>query len=116
LSPIRGRIDDMLKIRGAPVYPTAIEGVLRGFPELGAEFRIIVDQQGGMDTLEVRIESSHGASSSLDLADAVSRAIKSKVGCSTTVTILPFGALTVPDEVAKRTKNRYVVDLRKKIG
>jgi phenylacetate-CoA ligase len=116
LSPIRGRIDDMLKIRGAPVYPTAIEGVLRGFPELGAEFRIIVDQEGGMDKLEVRVESSQGASPALDVADSVSRAIKSKVGCSAAVTVVPFGALTVPDEVARRTKSRYVVDLRKKKG
>ena len=114
LSPIRGRIDDMLKIRGAPLYPTAIEGVLRSFPQLGAEFRIIVDQQGGMDTLEVRVESSHGATLPPDIADTVGRAIKAKAGCSAAVTVVPFGALTVPEEVASRTKNRYVVDLRKK--
>jgi phenylacetate-CoA ligase len=114
LSPIRGRIDDMLKIRGAPFYPTAIEDVLRGFPQLGTEFRIIVDRQGGMDTLEVRVESSHGAMPPAGMADIVSHAIKVKAGCSARVTVVPFGALTVPEEIAGRTKNRYIVDLRNK--
>jgi phenylacetate-CoA ligase len=114
LSPIRGRIDDMLKIRGAPVYPTAIEGVLRQFSGLAAEFRIVVDQQDGMDTLEVKVESAHGATPSPGLAEHIGQAIKNKVGCSAAVTIVPFGALTEPEDVAKRTKNRYVLDLRKK--
>lgn len=113
LSPIRGRIDDMLKIRGAPLYPTAIEGAVRGFRELGPEFRIIVDQRGGLDTLEVRVETAQGLSPPADLAAKVGEAIKSKAGCSAEVTVVPFGTLAVPEEVAKRTKNRYLVDLRK---
>lgn len=116
LSPIRGRIDDMLKIRGAPLYPTAIEGVLRSFPELGSEFRIVVDNKSGMDTIEVRVESSQGAQPAPNIGDTVSRAIKVKAGCTVSVTVVPFGTLAVPEEVARRTKNRYVVDLRKKHG
>jgi len=87
---------------------------LRQFPGLGAEFRIVVDHCDGMDTLEVRVESAHGVSAGHDLAEGISQAIKTKVGCSAAVTILPFGILTAPDDVGKRTKTRYVVDLRKK--
>jgi len=115
LSPIRGRIDDMLKIRGAAVYPTAIEAALRSFAVLGPEFRILVDCENGVDKVEVRVECADDvAASPSDLQDQVGRAIKERAGCTTEVTVHPLGSLTLPEEIAKRTKNRYVVDLRKK--
>jgi phenylacetate-CoA ligase len=42
---IVGRCDDMLKIKGVIVYPTAIEGVIAGFaPRLTGHFRIVLDE------------------------------------------------------------------------
>jgi len=41
---IVGRVDDMLKIKGAMVYPAAIDGVITGFvPRVTGEFRIVLD-------------------------------------------------------------------------
>jgi phenylacetate-CoA ligase len=51
-----GRLDDMLIIRGANIYPSAIETVLRRFEALGAEFTIEVDRVGALDELTVRAE------------------------------------------------------------
>lgn len=40
-----GRADDMLKVKGVPVYPAAIEGVIHSMPEeLTGSFRIILDE------------------------------------------------------------------------
>lgn len=115
LSPIKGRIDDMLKISGSVVYPTAIEAALRRFGELGHEFRIVVDRSGGIDTLEVKAECGQGVELPLpDLVDSIRRAIKAQAGCTAQVSLHPFGGLTRPDDIAKRTKNRYVEDRRKK--
>lgn len=114
LSPIRGRIDDMLKIQGAAVYPTAIEATLRQFPELGPEFRIVVDRKNGRDRLEVQIECAPDQNNVVnDLAVRVAQRIKERVGFSAAVTAVPFGGLATAEDVARRTKNRYVVDLRK---
>jgi phenylacetate-CoA ligase len=42
---IVGRADDMLKVKGVPVYPAAIEGVIHSFPEqLTGSFRIVLDE------------------------------------------------------------------------
>ncbi len=42
---IVGRADDMLKVKGVPVYPAAIEGVIHSFPEkLTGHFRIVLDE------------------------------------------------------------------------
>lgn len=40
-----GRADDMLKVKGVMVYPTAIEGVINSFvPKVSGEFRIMLDE------------------------------------------------------------------------
>ena len=59
---LTGRVDDMLVIRGVNVFPTAIEEVLLGFPELSANYRIIVDRpHGALDEMLVEVEFHEGA-------------------------------------------------------
>ncbi len=42
---IVGRADDMLKVKGVPVYPAAIEGVIHAFvPRVTGAFRILLDE------------------------------------------------------------------------
>jgi phenylacetate-CoA ligase len=52
---ILGRADDMLIIRGMNIYPTAIEQILHGFPEV-VEYRITARTQGAMDELVIEVE------------------------------------------------------------
>jgi phenylacetate-CoA ligase len=57
VTSIAGRIDDALKVRGALVYPSAIEEVVAGFCAPGAEWRIDLSREsGGLDVLTVRAE------------------------------------------------------------
>lgn len=51
-----GRLDDMLLIRGANVYPSAIEDTLRRIPGVGAEYRVVVEKSGAMDELTIELE------------------------------------------------------------
>ncbi|QIB69038.1 phenylacetate--CoA ligase [Aminipila butyrica] len=53
---ILGRSDDMLIIRGVNVFPSQVESVLLEVPEVSANYVIIVDRQGTMDTVEVKVE------------------------------------------------------------
>ncbi len=58
-----GRADDMLKIKGVPVYPAAIEGVIHGFPEkLTGAFRIVLDEPPPrvVPPLKLKIEYAEG--------------------------------------------------------
>ncbi|WP_207908904.1 phenylacetate--CoA ligase family protein [Pseudonocardia endophytica] len=54
---VYGRLDDMLLIRGANVYPSAIDAVLRDHPAGGGEYRVIVERVGDLDELRVELES-----------------------------------------------------------
>ena len=67
---VLGRVDDMVVIRGVNVYPTAIEKIIRGFPDV-VEFQIDQTTRQSMAELEVTIEAKVGAPS--DLADRVAR-------------------------------------------
>ncbi len=52
---ILGRVDDMVIVRGVNVYPSALEAVIRRFPEV-AEFRIEAYEDRGMTELRLVIE------------------------------------------------------------
>ncbi len=56
ITGIQGRSDDMLIIRGVNVFPSQIESVLLEIPEATPHYLIIVDRQGTMDTIEVKVE------------------------------------------------------------
>ncbi len=55
---ISGRVDDMLIIRGINVFPSQVEHALLEIPGIGRHFQIVVDRQGALDTMLVRVEIS----------------------------------------------------------
>jgi len=57
LSRIRGRTDDMLIIKGVNIYPIQIERVLMGIEEVGNNYLIVLDKDGPVDRLTVKIEA-----------------------------------------------------------
>lgn len=52
---VLGRLDDMVVVRGVNVYPSAIEGVLRRFPEV-SEYQVREDWADGMLELRLVVE------------------------------------------------------------
>lgn len=61
---VLGRVDDMVVVRGVNVYPSAIEAVVRQFPEV-IEFMVEQKKVGAMDEIELLIETSGGVSENL---------------------------------------------------
>jgi phenylacetate-CoA ligase len=58
-----GRADDMLKVKGLPVYPAAIEGVIHSLPEkLTGSFRIVLDEPPPrvVPPLKLKVEYAEG--------------------------------------------------------
>ena len=107
---IKGRTDDMLIIRGVNVYPTQIETVLNGFPELAPHYALVVTREGTLDDLEVQAEVTENASvTDGALADRVAGMIKGTVGCSARVTLVAPGAAPR----SEGGKLARVTDLRK---
>lgn len=51
-----GRADDITKVKGVLLAPSAIEEVVRGFPELSDEFEVEVTKKGDLDDITLKIE------------------------------------------------------------
>ncbi len=58
MDKIKGRSDDMLKIRGVNVFPSQIESVLVGMDKVSPHYQLIVRREGFTDTLEIQVELS----------------------------------------------------------
>jgi phenylacetate-CoA ligase len=53
---LQGRCDDMLIIKGVNIYPMQIERILMAMPEVGQNYLIVVDNDGVMDRIAVKVE------------------------------------------------------------
>jgi phenylacetate-CoA ligase len=110
---IRGRSDDMLIIRGVNVFPSQIEYAVMSFPELAAQYQIVVDRPGALDTFAVKVELTEQASKNKRLDKNVLKSniqgkIHSITGLSADIEIVKCGE--IPRSEGKATR---VLDLRK---
>ena len=96
---IMGRADNALVIRGVNVFPSAIENIVRRFPEV-KEFEVDVYRRGELDDMEVRIEV-HGAEPEV-VSESVAKDIRLALGLRVFVTAVPFGTLPRFDLKARR--------------
>jgi len=89
---ILGRLDDMLIIRGHNVFPAAVEGVVRRFPEV-AEFRLVVDHAGVLADLRIDVEARAGADV-VGLGERIAEAVRDRLHFRPRV--VPVDAGTLP--------------------
>ena len=90
---ILSRADDMVCVRGVNVYPTAVEAVVRRFPEV-AEFRSTVSTRATLGSLRVEIELEPDAPDDTDVATRVAQAVREAMGLSVPVQVVE--PLTLP--------------------
>jgi phenylacetate-CoA ligase len=102
---VYGRLDDMLLVRGANVYPSAVEAVLRDHEAGGGEYRIVVERRGDLDELRVELETD-GTVADAARADLEAR-LKDRLMVRTGVRFVPEG--TFEPQVFKA---RRVIDHR----
>jgi phenylacetate-CoA ligase len=88
---ILGRIDDMLVVRGNNVFPTAVESVLRGIPEI-AEFRMTVFDQGPLAQVKLELEPATQAMDN-GLVEQARRALESAFSFRAEVWLVQPGTL-----------------------
>ncbi len=110
-STIKGRSDDMLIIRGTNIYPGQIESVLMKYPEVGSNWRMIINTEKQVDQLTVEVESKLSLSQmeSMELEENLKKDIKSVLVFNPKILILQPKSIIQEGLKAKR-----VIDNRKK--
>lgn len=108
LSRIKGRVDDMIIVRGINVFPSQIESVLMSVDGVTPNYQIIVDREKGrLDTLEVRVEVSEAFLSDRmsqleELRQKLEEALESTLGISVDITLVEPKSLPRSEGKAKR--------------
>jgi phenylacetate-CoA ligase len=100
---ILGRADDMIHVRGNNVYPSAMEALLRRFPEV-VEYRIEIDHTRPLTA--VRIDLEPVPDSPPDLVERVDRAFRDEFFFRADVGAVPPGSLPRYEMKARRIQHK----------
>lgn len=104
-----GRADDITKVKGVLLAPTAIEEVVRSISELGDEYEVIVTKKGDMDDLSLKVELQPDAVNRKDeVLGMLNDQLRVKTNLRYNISFHPYDSLPRYDIKAKRFK-----DLRK---
>ena len=113
ISRFKGRVDDMLIIRGVNVFPSQIEAALVEVKEVTPHYMMIVDRVNNLDTLEIQVELANeyytdeirGIEA---MTKKISHAINQAIGLSAKIKIVE------PNSI-KRSEGKavHVIDNRK---
>ena len=95
IAKITGRNDDMIILRGVNLFPTQIEEIALEDPRLSTHFVLELTRKGKMDALTVKIEPREGVShdEAIAAASTLQHHIKSRIGTSVKVELVPEGSL-----------------------
>jgi len=90
---IKGRTDDMMKIRGVSVFPSQIEKALLRIDGVEPHYQIIVTRPHLMDEMEVRVEASEGLFSDeikelVGIRQKIEQYIHNEIGLRVKVTLV----------------------------
>src|SRR6266545_7509698 len=98
---VLGRADDMMVIRGVNVFPSAIENVMREFPEI-EEFRVEIFEKSALKEIKIVIEPSAHYSPIEELDERVSQRVRERIGLRPVIEFVAPGALPRFDLKARR--------------
>ena len=65
-----GRADDITKVKGVLLAPSAIEEVVRGIKGLGDEYEVVVERRGDIDHITLKVELLPGHEGAKDRIEA----------------------------------------------
>ena len=88
---VLGRVDDMVVVRGVNVFPSAVEGIVRRFPEV-EEFRVDVVRTDGMAELKITVEPV-AAGAPAGLGEGVTESIRDNLHIRPVVEVVAPGTL-----------------------
>jgi len=101
-----GRSDDITKVKGVLLAPTAIEEAVRSIPELGYEYEVVVTKNGDLDDIALKVEIKEGKESEKEeILTRLKDQLRVKTNLGYKISVHPFGSLPRYDVKAKRFKD-----------
>ncbi len=114
MNRVSGRVDDMLIINGINVFPSQIEEYLVQFEGVEPHYEIIVDNEDGIDTIEIRVEPSQQfkfldvVASLEEMKKKLQKHFEDNLDFRPIVTLVPYKTI----ERSDGNKLRHIIDKR----
>ena len=105
MSRIRGRVDDMLVVRGVNVFPSEVERVLVRRPELAPHYRLVLERPDRLDELTVEAEIRDDDPSP-GLAHELETELEAALALTARVRLLPPRSIPRSEGKALRVEDR----------
>ena len=103
---IVGRSDDMVKVRGAIIYPSRVDELLASIDGVSSEYQIMIDHLNGKDILTLFFETALESRAALE--KTVEREFKQKIGLIPKAKAVGMGELPRSEKKSTRVfDNRY---------
>ncbi len=109
ITALRGRLDDMLIIRGVNLFPSHVETLLLGVDEVGPHYRLIVERPAEMDEVSVECEPADLEIDRVALAERLEILLRDHTGIRIPVSVLEPGAVPRSEGKAVRVVDRRPV-------
>jgi phenylacetate-CoA ligase len=106
MSPVRGRRDDMLIIRGVNLYPSEVERVLLGIEGIAPHYQLLLERPRALDELTVLCESTEPGTDRAGLAERARHALREETGVGMQVEVLEAGRVPRSEGKAVRVLDR----------
>ena len=106
ITPVRGRTDDMLIVRGVNLYPSEIEATLLAVDGVAPHYQIVVERPGALDELTVHCEPAADGIDRDALAARLAEALRERTGVRIGVSLLDRGAVPRSEGKAVRVVDR----------
>jgi phenylacetate-CoA ligase len=101
-----GRADDITKVKGVLLAPTAIEEVVRDIPELGDEYEVVVTKKGDIDDITLKVEIAPDFKRDVGAVEQkLVQQLRLKTGLRYNLEFHDYGTLPRYDVKAKRFKD-----------
>ncbi len=106
IDTIIGRSDDMVKVKGAILYPSRVDEVLSAVDGVSSEYQVMIDHLNGRDILRLFFETD--AADRQALETAVERVFKESIGILPEAKAVAIGELPRSEKKSTRIfDNRY---------
>ena len=103
---VSNRTDDITKVKGVLLAPAAIEEVVRGIPELGGEYEVLVTKKGDIDDIALKVETVPGQEKNIDAIKArLVDQLRVKTNLGYNIEFHDYGTLPRYDVKARRFKD-----------
>ncbi len=106
MGPVRGRLDDMLVVRGVNLYPSQVEHALLTVDGVSPHWQVVVSRPAQLDEVTVRCEPVDGSADRDALAERVRRTLHDLIGVGIAVELLEPGEVPRSEGKAVRVVDR----------